>query len=94
MSTSKAEPCVHSGHSVLDTTRNITWHMGNDLVFTLAPTSAADVDRTRLPYASHALLLGPIYQSGSIKMQIACAGGNSIIIHRVLLPECSHQTAV
>lgn len=54
-----AAPCARAGHSVLDTTRNITWHMGNDLVFTLAPSSAADVDRTRTPHISHAPLVEP-----------------------------------
>ena len=56
----QAKCCPHAGHSILDTTRNITWHMGNDLVFTIAPSSAADVDRTRLPHPSHALLADPI----------------------------------
>ena len=53
----QAERGVHAGHSILDTTRNITWHMGNDLIFTLAPSSAADVDRTRMPHPWHALLV-------------------------------------
>ena len=35
-----------AGSNVLDTTRNITWHMGTPVTFTIAPSSAADVDRT------------------------------------------------
>lgn len=35
-----------AGHDVLDETRNITWHMSNDLTFTLGPLSVGDVDRT------------------------------------------------
>ena len=61
----QAKCCAHAGHSILDTTRNITWHMGNDLVFTLAPSSAADVDRTRMPHPLHALLVSEREQQGA-----------------------------